>query len=125
MGSLTLPEALALVGLPADTGAEALPVKWHGDRQWRLAGPVRHGDDIVLLYAWISGAPLPAPTPASARTVGALLRRMHDVGAGLVGPGLPVHDKAAAARITLRRIRDLVPAEFIEPAETMIEAAAI
>jgi Ser/Thr protein kinase RdoA (MazF antagonist) len=45
-----------------------------------LTGPVRHGDEIVVLHEWLAGTPVDQPTVAMAHQVGRLLKRLHEVG---------------------------------------------
>lgn len=89
-----------------------------------LTGPVRHEDEIVVLYEWLTGVVAERPDIERARTVGRTLRRLHEVGADLPTHDLPRHDKVEGARRVSAELDGVAPDSFLQRVAGMVEQAA-
>lgn len=88
-----------------------------------LTGPIRHGDEIVVLYEWLAGAPADRPTANMAHTVGRTLRRLHEIGHQIPADDLPRHDTVELTRRVLAELDGVAPARFLDRAAGLLDEA--
>jgi len=86
----------------------------------RMREPAVIGDSLVMMFAWLEGELAGTATPDRAFAIGALLRRMHDLGLP-VDDRLPEHDVTAAAERSLRELQAIADASFVDEAREMVD----